>query len=61
MKYNVRIAVNSDAHSADDVGDVNLALAMLEGLGFPEELILNADIERILTHVRKRHPQYAVL
>ena len=59
MKYGVRVAVNSDTHSPYGVGNVKPALAMLERIGFPEELILNADVERILSHVRKRHPQYS--
>jgi putative hydrolase len=60
MKYDVCVAVNSDAHSDYNVGKVERSLAMLEKIGFPEELILNTQAERILNHVRKRHPQYAV-
>ena len=54
MKYGVSIAVNSDAHDPNDVGNVERALAMLKKIGFPEELILNASVERILTRVGKR-------
>ncbi len=46
-KYRVPIVVNSDSHSAWTVGDVSGALEMLEEIGFPEELVLNADLERL--------------
>jgi putative hydrolase len=60
MKYDVCVAVNSDTHSSYGVGNVGPALAMLKKIGFPEELILNANVERILSHVRKRHPQLTI-
>ena len=59
MKHDVRIAVNSDAHTCYAVGEIAPALAMLEEIGFPEELILNATTERVLDHVRQKHPTFA--
>jgi putative hydrolase len=59
MKYGVRVAVNSDAHTCYAVGGVELSIAMLEEIGFPEELILNTTAERVLTYVREKHPQFA--
>lgn len=59
MKHDVRIAVNSDAHTCYAVGEIAPALAMLEEIGFPEELILNATAERVLDHVRQKHPTFA--
>ena len=58
MKYGVRVAVNSDAHTCYAVGNVAPAVAMLEEIGFPDELILNASAERVLAHVRKKHPLF---
>lgn len=60
MKHEVFIAVNSDAHNPHTVGNVEQAIAMLEKMGFPEELILNANVERIIMRVRKKHPRYTV-
>ncbi|MDR2527568.1 MAG: phosphatase [Synergistaceae bacterium] len=59
MKHGVTVAVNSDAHICHRVGETALALAMLERIGFPEELVLNAAVERVLAHVQKKHPDFA--
>ncbi len=58
MKHGVRVAVNSDAHTCYAVGEVLPALAMLEEIGFPEELILNATAERVLEYVNQKHPAF---
>lgn len=47
MKYNVPVMVNSDAHISYAVGKVNAALELLEKIDFPEELIINADAQRL--------------
>ena len=60
MKHGVFIAVNSDAHSGYEVGNVGQALAMLKKMDFPEELILNANVEHILARLTKRHPKYRI-
>ncbi|MGN1030486.1 MAG: phosphatase [Butyricicoccaceae bacterium] len=46
-QYRVPVLVNSDSHSAYTVGKVDGALEMLEEIDFPEELVLNADLERL--------------
>lgn len=43
----VRIMVNSDAHSEFEVGEVRRAFAMLNEIHFPEELIINTDMKRM--------------
>lgn len=48
----VYIAVNSDAHFAYSIGEVSNALAMLQEIDFPEELIANASLERLSSIVR---------
>lgn len=54
-RYGARIAVNSDAHVADDVGETGPALALLQDVGFPEELVLNSSARKVLEYVdRKR-------
>jgi putative hydrolase len=47
MKYDAPIAVNSDAHSEWQLGQFDEAIAMLEDIGFPEELIVNSSRERV--------------
>ena len=46
MKYGVPVVVSSDAHFAGSVGVFDHSLAMLRSIGFPEEMILNADAAR---------------
>ena len=47
MEYGVPIIVNTDAHDPSQVGDFTLARALLEELGFDENLILNHDAEKL--------------
>lgn len=47
-EYGVNIVVSSDAHFYSHIGNFNNALTMLEEIGFPQELILNADEKRFL-------------
>ena len=50
-EYGERVCVSSDAHFCGQVGAVDLAMAMLEELDFPRELIVNlraADFEAYL-------------
>ena len=46
-KHGVRVAVNSDAHYLTQVGQLDSAVAMLEEIGFPKELIINSSRERL--------------
>lgn len=41
------IVVNSDSHFWSTIGAFEPAVKLIEEVGFPEELILNADVERI--------------
>ena len=47
MQYGVPVLVSSDSHFASTIGDFAPAIAMLEEIGFPEELVLNASYERL--------------
>jgi len=53
-KYGCRIAVNSDAHFATQIGRFPQALKMLEELSFPQELILNASPQSIEAYLREK-------
>ena len=48
MLYRVPVAVNSDAHDPSAVGDVSLALQLLDEEGFDPALLLNSDREHLL-------------
>lgn len=51
VKYQVPIIVDSDAHVDVLVGAHEFAIKMLEDMGFPEELVLNADSEVIYEYI----------
>ncbi|MHC1695048.1 MAG: hypothetical protein AB9835_07220 [Eubacteriales bacterium] len=53
-KYDVRICVNSDAHIDIQIGRFPFALAMLEDIAFPSELIVNADRRRLEDYIAER-------
>lgn len=44
-KYGARVILNSDAHFENTVGDHSAAIALLEEIDFPKELIVNADLQ----------------
>lgn len=48
------VVVTSDAHCSWDVGVFAPALAMLDEVGFPDELILNADLDRLVRFIEGR-------
>lgn len=53
-KYEVPVVVNSDAHFAFAIGEFPKTLQMLDELDFPEELIVNADIQRLYSYIYKK-------
>lgn len=50
MAAETRIIVNSDAHIAFDVGNLDAACDLLDDVGFPEALVVNRSLET-LTYV----------
>lgn len=46
-QYRQPVIVSSDAHSCYRVGDHGAALAMLESIDFPEDLVINSSMERL--------------
>ena len=49
----VKIIVNSDSHDPSTVGDFALAQSLLEELDFPDELILNNDVQKLKAFLLK--------
>ena len=48
------VIVDSDAHFCDKIGAFEKAEALLKDIDFPEELIVNADLERFENFLRLR-------
>lgn len=53
MKHGIELVVSSDAHSDAQIADHKMALKMLEEINFPEELILNASVDRLNAYFEK--------
>lgn len=47
MEYGVPVIVDSDAHDPDAVGNFDLAIKLLDEVGFDEQLILNNDLQKV--------------
>lgn len=60
-KHQVRITVSSDAHICYNVGEFSAAVAILEALQFPIELIISADIVSFIRYVEERRYRLAIL
>lgn len=52
-QYEVPVLMGSDAHYRAYVGEHGNAAALLEEVGFPEELVANADVERFFKLLAK--------
>lgn len=46
-KYGALVLMSSDAHIGTEVGNHSLPLKLLEQVGFPQELVVNASMERV--------------
>ena len=53
-KHGTRIIVSSDAHFYTHIGAFDQSERLLTEIGFPEELIINADEERFLNYINSR-------
>ena len=53
-KYGVRIAVDSDAHFHTHVGHFDAAIALLEEVAFPPELIVNNSREQLEAFLQEK-------
>lgn len=52
-RYGTRIIIDSDAHVEADVGNHRRAWEVIEEVGFPEELIVNSSLDRLLPYIPK--------
>lgn len=52
-QYKVSVIINSDAHIESDVGNHKRAHALLEELSFPEKLIVNTSMEKLIPFIPK--------
>ena len=51
-KYRVPIFVGSDAHEPSQVGEFSEAVAMLDEMGFDEDLIISNDEEKFRSFIK---------
>lgn len=54
MEMGVFVVVSSDAHFSHCIGNFEAALAMLDSIGFPEELVANTSLDKFLSILRRR-------
>lgn len=52
-RLEVPVILGSDAHVAADVGNHEMALKLLEELDFPEELVVNTSLDKLLPYIPK--------
>lgn len=46
-KYNALVCVNTDSHFCQNIGKAQTALEILKECDFPQELVLNSDLDRL--------------
>ena len=51
-KYDVPIVMGSDAHIADDVGNFEYAQKIVELTEFPQELIINTSVDKLMEFLK---------
>lgn len=54
-RFEIPIVVNTDCHYCTLIGQVPLAMQMLEELDFPERLVFNASAGRVIEQVERKH------
>lgn len=50
-RYHVSILMGSDAHWVDDAGNHGLARALLEEIHFPQELVVNTSVDKLIPYI----------
>lgn len=53
-KHAVPVLMSSDAHFATDIAVIDNSLAMVEKVDFPDELIMNYDVEKMLAFITSK-------
>ena len=59
-KYEVPVVLDSDGHFCELIGVVTNALEIVNEVGFPQELVVNADFDRLKDHICRRHPDSGI-
>ena len=59
-KYKVPVVLDSDGHFCELIGVVTNALEIVNEVGFPQELVINADFDRLKDHICRRHPDSGI-
>jgi putative hydrolase len=54
MKQGIHITLGSDAHMACDVGEFGVSRALLEELDFPEELVMNTQVDKLVQYLERK-------
>lgn len=57
-KYRARICVNTDSHFTHTLGRAPKTLEMLEDIGFPESLVVNASLNNLKAYFDEKHIFY---
>lgn len=52
-KYGAQVIINSDAHSAAQIGVVDHAMQLIREIDFPEELVVNSSVENFQDYLRQ--------
>ena len=60
-KYEFKLAVNSDAHFHDEIGEYSSLNFIFESKDFDRELIINRSSESVLEYLKKRNKRLAKL
>lgn len=55
-KLELPVVVNSDAHFWTGIGDFSVSLKILDEVGFPERLVLNADWDKLKEWICEKRP-----
>jgi len=59
QRHGVSVILSSDAHFSAHIGRVDLAEALLAEINFPEELVLNRSLERVMAWLKTHKPHFA--
>lgn len=54
-KYELPVVVNTDSHYCELIGHTDTASELIDALGFPYELVFNADWDRVREHIINKH------
>ena len=60
-KYDVPVVFDSDGHYCDLTGVCDTAEKIAEEVGFPEQLVINADYEKLKEYIHRKHPEIEFL